>query len=118
MSKTNTETHGRDRGTAGHLDPSSYDYNAIYATARRMRAEATWDLIAAAVKGIGRLFRFAVVDPYHRWHRREIAYKELMSMEPYMLRDLGITRGDIPYVISCRDDPRHIANENRHPEAA
>ena len=45
------------------------------------------------------------------WRRRQRAYAELYSLDDRSLADIGITRSEIPYVLS------HAA-ETRHPVSA
>ena len=49
----------------------------------------------------GRVRRFAerVLAALHDWHRRARARNELMALDDRTLRDLGLGRGDIAYLV-------------------
>lgn len=89
------------------------DNFALYATANAQRALAVGEAIGAAVAGLRRLYRTLVVARLERRRTRQAAYRELMSMDEHMLRDIGITRGDIPYVVRGG-----AVNENQDRKAA
>ncbi len=89
------------------------DNFALYSAANAQRALAVGEAIGTAVVGLRRLYRALVVAPLERRRTRQAAYRELMSMDEHMLRDIGITRGDIPYVV--RGGP---VNENQDRKAA
>jgi uncharacterized protein YjiS (DUF1127 family) len=48
---------------------------------------------------MGRFVQDRVVAPIQRAYRRQVAYRELSALDDYLLRDIGLTRGDIPYVV-------------------
>lgn len=89
------------------------DAFALYSAANAQRALAVGEAIGTAVVGLRRLYRALVVARLERRRARRAAYRELMSMDEHMLKDIGITRGDIPYVV--RGGP---VNENQDRKAA
>jgi uncharacterized protein YjiS (DUF1127 family) len=69
-------------------------------------------------EGIGRLLNRLVLEPLARLRARQLAYEELMSLDDHMLADIGITRGQIPGVISGVLAVRVASNENKPNVAA
>jgi uncharacterized protein YjiS (DUF1127 family) len=68
-------------------------------------------LLTRAIDGIGEILA--------EWRRRQQAYAELSQLDERSLADIGITRSDIPYVLS---QPRASqapvwAKANRHSHA-
>jgi uncharacterized protein YjiS (DUF1127 family) len=68
--------------------------------------------------GLGRLLSRLVLQPLARLRAREAAFEELMSLDDHMLRDIGITRGQIPGVIKGLLAVRVASNENKPNVAA
>ncbi len=68
--------------------------------ARHEIAELATRTVGGAVPGWGAIaLRFLldlVVDPARRAYARRIAYRDLMRMDERMLRDIGLTRAEIP----------------------
>lgn len=81
------------------------DSEALYRTARRERDEYVAGLLRKAVVGSYRAFLRIV-----RMDEQSIAERELMALSDGMLRDLGIDRAEISYVV------RH-GRENAVPSA-
>jgi len=64
-----------------------------------------------------------VTERVHGYFQRRRQYAELMSLDDRMLRDIGITRGDIPNIVAGRHrqvptNLRFVAVETRKPLAA
>jgi len=57
-----------------------------------------WNLARWASGGLGRLGR-AVVSGVIRGHRRRVAIRELLALDDRLLKDIGISRGQIPVVV-------------------
>jgi uncharacterized protein YjiS (DUF1127 family) len=68
-------------------------------------------LLTRAIDGIGEIFA--------EWRRRQQAYAELSQLDDRSLADIGITRSDIPYVLSFPRASRNPAwaKANRHSHA-
>lgn len=67
--------------------------------AHRLRAER-FGLIA---RGIGRGVRSAVRYIAHalvRWRQRRATYRELAALDDHALQDIGLSRGQIPFVVA------------------
>ena len=94
QSPATPKTEFVEAGAADNLD-----YFAAYTAASQLRALAVGDAIAAAIRGLRRLYAAAVTAPAARRRARDSAYRELMSLDDHMLKDIGITKGDIPYVV-------------------
>ena len=100
-----------------------HDYQAVYAKAQQMRAIAVGEAMGAAVRGLGQLYRTWIKEPLARRQARETTRRELLSLDAHMLRDIGITRGDIPFVVRGTElglgTPYGAhANENKSKRAA
>ncbi|HUC60828.1 MAG TPA: DUF1127 domain-containing protein [Alphaproteobacteria bacterium] len=63
--------------------------------------------------GLGRIIGRLVLEPLARLKAREAAYQELMSLDDHMLKDIGITRSQIPGVVQGTIDPHAAVNENK-----
>jgi len=44
-------------------------------------------------------FTDGLVGRYENWRARERAYRELAALDDRSLADIGLTRGDIPFVL-------------------
>ena len=44
-----------------------------------------------------------LVDPVVRWHRRNVLYREMMSLDDRTLADLGMSKADVPYFVLTTD---------------
>jgi uncharacterized protein YjiS (DUF1127 family) len=66
-----------------------------------------------SVLSLGSLLSRLVLVPLARLKARETAYEELMSLDDHMLKDIGITRSQIPGVVRGVIDPRQASNENK-----
>jgi len=50
-----------------------------------------------------------MADRFYAWRERERAYAELTALDDRTLADLGLRRGDIPYVVYCKAQSRNEA---------
>ena len=90
-------------------DPRGLSREAVLREAREARAQALADLLAGAATGLGHLAAMAVrglvragrsiVSGVATAQRRGAAIRELQSMDDRMLKDIGISRGDIPFLV-------------------
>ncbi len=60
----------------------------------------------------GSLLNRYIVKPLADWRARQVAMEELMSLDDHMLADIGITRGEIPGIVSGMLRPGRAANED------
>jgi len=91
------------------IDPRGPSPEALLREAREARDSALADLLTGAAKGLaslaatavrglvqaGRSIVFGVVDARRRW----IAIRELQALDDRLLKDIGISRSDIPFLI-------------------
>ena len=54
-------------------------------------------------------FLGSIADRYTAWRERERAFAELSALDDRTLADLGLRRGDIPYVVYCKAQERAAA---------
>jgi uncharacterized protein YjiS (DUF1127 family) len=76
--------------------------------AHRARSEAIADWLGKAGKTIGRWFRAY----FQRGRERQRIMNELYSLDDRSLSDLGITRGDIPFVANGHSRVQNPRNDN------
>ena len=74
-----------------HRPRAPVDYKAIEANIRRAR-QLRSEFLAAA---LGRL-----VKAFIRWNRRHALNRRLQALPDYLLKDIGIGRGQIPALVS------------------
>jgi uncharacterized protein YjiS (DUF1127 family) len=74
---------------------------------------ATTIKLQPSVSGLGSLLSRLVLAPLARLKAREAAYEELMSLDDHMLKDIGITRSQIPGVVRGVIHPHPASNENK-----
>jgi uncharacterized protein YjiS (DUF1127 family) len=43
-----------------------------------------------------------VISRFRLWREQQRAYAELNALDDYALRDLGLRRSDIPFVVFCK----------------
>jgi uncharacterized protein YjiS (DUF1127 family) len=108
------------RAYAGHrLSPTEY--------AMMARGESFATALIAVSRFIGEAVGRFIVAPFKAWRRQRVTYDELMALDDHMLRDLGITRGQVASValIAATDKIRvrdmtisQIANRNDSNKAA
>jgi uncharacterized protein YjiS (DUF1127 family) len=90
-------------------DPRGLSREALVRKAREARDQALADLLAAAPKGVANLAAMAVrgltragrsiVSGVVTAQRRRAALHEMQGLDDRMLKDIGISRGDIPFVV-------------------
>lgn len=82
------------------------------AQARAMRAKFFADTIMAGADGVTAGLR-ALAAKFQAWQRKRAAYEELMALDDRMLKDIGISRTEIPAALEgdVRGGARP-ANEN------
>lgn len=51
-----------------------------------------------------RLFK-GLAERYNAWRQWQRAYDELYGLDDRSLADIGISRSDIPYILSSRPEP-------------
>ena len=107
--------------------PPQMEAEALMAYARHARDKALAGLLLSLGRAAARLWQKAIAEPVARWEARERTMRELSSMRPHELAELGIGPGMIPYVASgkFRTDRgavvrgSTVANENsRTPKVA
>jgi len=76
--------------------------------AHRARSEAIANWLETAGKAVGRWFR----THFRRSRDRQRIMNELYSLDDRSLSDLGITRGDIPFVASGHSRIHDPYNDN------
>jgi uncharacterized protein YjiS (DUF1127 family) len=78
------------------LDRQATGSAGLEAAAREMRALE----IARLIGQVAGKIKSAVVGPLARWRRREALANELYSLDERMLKDIGLSRSEIPYIVS------------------
>ena len=53
-----------------------------------------------------------ILKPLANWRARQVAMDELMSLDDHMLADIGISRSEIPGIVSGLIKPVRAANAN------
>jgi uncharacterized protein YjiS (DUF1127 family) len=76
--------------------------------AHRARSEAIANWLETAGKAVGRWFRAS----FRRGRERQRIMNELYSLDDRSLSDIGITRGDIPFVASGHSPAHGSYNDN------
>ena len=74
---------------------------------------ATTLKLQPSVSSLGSLLSRLVLAPLARLKAREAAYEALMSLDDHMLKDIGITRSQIPGVVRGVINPHRASNENK-----
>ena len=77
----------------------SHDYyNAHIGRARFLRAEALASLRRATMNVLSLFVQRNLVQPLRQWNNRRTQYAELMALSDHTLKDIGISRSDIPAI--------------------
>lgn len=69
---------------------------------RRAHEERNEAIAGVLRKGASLLVRFVdqwLVSPVKGWHMRHRLFQQLMSLDDRMLADIGVNRGNIPWVV-------------------
>ncbi|MGE0734301.1 MAG: RSP_7527 family protein [Alphaproteobacteria bacterium] len=103
--------------TTPSLNSSAPDMLALAQEARKARAEAVRDLFVKAGAFVARIAK-SVVRPFKEFRTRQKAYEELMGLDDTMLRDLGISRAQIRFIVSHGREAEVAANANEPRRAA
>jgi uncharacterized protein YjiS (DUF1127 family) len=69
--------------------------------------------VSTAAVRTGSLLDRYILKPLATWRARQLAMDELMSLDDHMLADIGISRSEIPGIVTGKIQPRRAANENR-----
>jgi uncharacterized protein YjiS (DUF1127 family) len=72
------------------------DTIGVEAAARELRAREFARLIGVLAGKV----KSALVGPLARWRRREALANELYSLDERMLKDIGLSRSEIPFIVS------------------
>lgn len=64
-------------------------------------AKGVWTLSRWAGRGLGRAGR-AVASGVIRSHRRRVAIRQLQALDDRLLKDIGVSRGQIPLVVEAK----------------
>lgn len=103
--------------TTQSLSNSAPDMQALTQAARAARAESVGDLFAKMGAFVVRVGK-SMVHPFKEIRSRQKAYEELMGLDDYMLRDLGISRAQIRFIVSHGREAEVAANANEPRRAA
>jgi len=95
-----------DRGYG--LRASELSDAEIVRRANRARAEAVANMFGAIFGAFGRWFR----ETFRHGRERQRIMNELYALDDRSLSDLGITRGDIPFVANGRSRIHNPRNDN------
>jgi uncharacterized protein YjiS (DUF1127 family) len=77
-----------------------FDAAAIEAAAREARARELARLIGVAAGKVKTALNAVFVAPLARWRKREALANELYSLDERMLKDIGLSRSEIPFIVS------------------
>ena len=70
------------------------------AGAREARARELARLVGVAAAKVASAVHAVFVAPVARWRRREALANELYGLDERMLRDIGLSRSEIPFIVS------------------
>jgi uncharacterized protein YjiS (DUF1127 family) len=88
------------------------DYDFYLTRSRNLRAAAFTDAFRATVRGLGRLGT-GLIAAWKEWRAHRRAVSELLSLDDRTLRDLGLNRAGLGYVVDHgREDAPAPANTN------
>jgi len=51
------------------------------------------------VQLVAGILRSRFAEPLVRWHRRNVLYREMMSLDDRTLADIGMSRFDVPFFV-------------------
>lgn len=90
-----------------------HDRFAANAAAQQARADRLFELLGRVGKALSRL-----VKPIGERRQRRRRYDVLISLDDYVLKDIGLNRAELPFVARIDGDPRPAANLNHPREVA
>ena len=91
---------------ANGLDSSEITEMEVLRAAQRARADAIGGWLESVSRVVGRWFKAR----FQRAHGSQRVINELNAMDERMLSDIGITRGDIPFVAAGQSRLRNPRN--------
>jgi uncharacterized protein YjiS (DUF1127 family) len=77
-----------------------FDAATIEAAAREARARELARLVGVFAAKVNTALHAVFVAPLARWRRREALANELYSLDERMLKDIGLSRSEIPFIVS------------------
>ena len=93
---------------SGGLDSHQISESELLGAAQRARAEAIGNWFEGVCRAVGRWFNAR----FGRAHQRRRVIKELNALDARMLSDIGITRGDIPFVANGQSRLRNPRDDD------
>jgi len=81
------------------------DATRVEAAAHELRAREFARLIGVLAGKVKDGFAAVFVTPLARWRRREALANELYSLDERMLKDIGLSRSEIPFIVSAKRVP-------------
>ncbi len=66
----------------------------------------------------GSLLNRYIIKPLANWRARQAAMDELMMLDDHILADIGISRSEIPGIVTGKIQPRRAANDDRSQRVA
>ena len=79
-----------------------FDAAAVEAAAREARARELARLVGVFATKVKKALNAIFVKPLAGWRRREALANELYSLDERMLKDIGLSRSEIPFIVSGR----------------
>ena len=76
------------------------DAAAVEAAAREARAHELARLVGVLARAVNTAFKAIFVAPLAHWRRRTALANELYSLDERMLKDIGLSRSEIPFIVS------------------
>ncbi len=103
---------GSDWGTRAALSHEVIEHYTQ--TGRALRAQAVRQALRDLIRGSVGAVRHGT-ETLQRWHRRRVAYGELMALNDHLLHDIGLHRAQIPAAVDGLW--RHESNPVAKPQA-
>ena len=118
VQRSETPRHPGPIAPGGGGVTDDVDLFAANAAAQQARADRLFDLLGRAGKALIGLVRNGLIEPIKERRERRQRYDVLISLDDYVLKDIGLTRAELPFVARHGGDPRVAANVNGPREAA